>query len=202
MTGPAVPVVAMHRDGLRGAGAEYVRTSLGFLPVVLLIRAYEYVAARSTHTMPSLGFGGWLRLLESDIALTLGVAVVFAIPVLGMALISNVGARRLHQLLLVITAIAAVTLSQYFSITLVLLVDGYSRHDDAVPRLLGALAGAVCDLCDCCLVHLAVVAVDPDYDASCGDNRRAGTARHALPGTTPFHAGRVRLRHGVQRRCQ
>jgi hypothetical protein len=107
MTGPAVPVVAMHRDGLRGAGAEYVRTSLGFLPVVLLIRAYEYVAARSTHTMPSLGFGGWLRLLESDIALTLGVAVVFAIPVLGMALISNVGARRLHQLLLVITATTA-----------------------------------------------------------------------------------------------
>jgi lipoteichoic acid synthase len=132
MTGPAVPVVAMHRDGLRGAGAEYVRTSLGFLPVVLLIRAYEYVAARSTHTMPSLGFGGWLRLLESDIALTLGVAVVFAIPVLGMALISNVGARRLHQLLLVITAIAAVTLSQYFSITLVPLgadLFGYSWTD-------------------------------------------------------------------------
>jgi lipoteichoic acid synthase len=132
MTGPVVPVVAIHRDGLRGAGAEYVRTSLGFLPVVLLIRVYEYFAASRTHTMPSLGFGGWLRLLESDMALTLGIAVVFAIPVLGMALVSNVGARRLHRALLVLAAIAAVTLSQYFSITLVPLgadLFGYSWTD-------------------------------------------------------------------------
>jgi lipoteichoic acid synthase len=132
MTEPAFPVVAIQRDGWRGAGAEYVRTSLAFFPVVLLIRAYEYIAASRTHSMPSLGFSGWLRMLESDIALTLGLAVIFAVPVLGMSLLSNVGARRTHQTLLVIATIAAVALSQYFSITLVPLgadLFGYSWTD-------------------------------------------------------------------------
>lgn len=132
MTESAVPVVSIQRDGLRGAVAEYVRTSLAFFPVVLLIRVYEYVAAGLTHTMPTLGFGGWLRLLESDISLTLVLAVVFAIPVLGIARISNAGARRTHQVLLVLAAIAAVTVSQYFSITLVPLgadLFGYSWTD-------------------------------------------------------------------------
>ncbi len=112
---PASPGVAR----LGGNAIAFVRTSIGFLPVVLLVRAYERFAAGATHLLPPGSAGAWLRALESDVALTLWLAAALALPVLAVAQWSPRVGRAMHRAALVVVALLGVALAQYFAVTLV-----------------------------------------------------------------------------------
>ncbi|MHB1096999.1 MAG: sulfatase-like hydrolase/transferase [Gemmatimonadaceae bacterium] len=139
----AVPLTA--RQGLarlHAASSDFARTSLGFLPVVLLLRGYELLVARSMHALPSGSAAEWARAALSDVALACWVAAALAVPVLATAHWRPAVARALHRVALVALAIVAAALAQYFAVTQVPLgadLYGYSWSD--LRETVGASTG-------------------------------------------------------------
>ncbi|MBI2408317.1 MAG: sulfatase-like hydrolase/transferase [Gemmatimonadetes bacterium] len=139
-------------DGpLRSAAVEYLRTSVGFFAVVLVLRLAERWMAGAAHALPSASAADWLRAIGSDAALTLWVAVVLAPPVLVLARWRPRAARLAHRAALVVVALVAAALSQYFAVTLVPLgadLFGYSWLDirETVTASGGVSIGAVLGL--------------------------------------------------------
>jgi len=130
MTDQTAPRAAGLR--LRATAGDFARTSLGFFPVVLLLRVYERIVDGASHALPPMTASYCIRALESDIALTLWVAAALAVPVLALAQVSPKSGRVLHRLCLVVLALVGVALVQYFAVTLVPLgadLFGYSWHD-------------------------------------------------------------------------
>jgi len=121
-----------HAARMRAAAAEFARLSLGFVPVVLLLRVYERVMTGALHTLPAASLMAWLRAIASDLALVAWLAVVLVAPVLAVALASPAAARVVHRAALVLVALLGVALAQYFAVTLVPLgadFYGYSWSD-------------------------------------------------------------------------
>lgn len=124
------------------SAADFARASVGLLPVVLLLRAYERVLAGASHALPSASAAEWLRALLSDVSFTLCVAAVLALPVLALAFASPTVARIAHRAALVVVALVGAALAQYFAVTLVPLgadLFGYSWHD--IRETVGASRG-------------------------------------------------------------
>ncbi|MDP1891109.1 MAG: sulfatase-like hydrolase/transferase [Gemmatimonadaceae bacterium] len=121
--------------------ADFARTSLGYVPVALLVHAYERVLSGTAHELPAGSIAGWLRSVASDVSLAFWVAALLAPPVLAVARWSPVAARGIHRAALVFVTLVAVALSQYFATTLVPLgadLYGYSWTD--IRETVGASA--------------------------------------------------------------
>lgn len=122
--------------------ADFARASLGFLPVVLMLRAFERMSAGAGRTLPAASAAAWARALASDVAFTLCVAAVLALPVLALAQASPRAARVVHRTALVLLSLVGVALAQYFTVTLVPLgadLYGYSWAD--IRETVGASRG-------------------------------------------------------------
>ncbi|MHB8839083.1 MAG: sulfatase-like hydrolase/transferase, partial [Gemmatimonadaceae bacterium] len=121
---------------------DFARCSVGFFPVVLLVRACELALAGASHELPRHSATDWLWTLASDAALTLWVAALLALQVLGLAQWMPRTARALHRVVLVLVALLAMSLSLYFAATLVPLgadLYGYSISD--IRETVGASGG-------------------------------------------------------------
>ncbi|MDQ8154291.1 MAG: sulfatase-like hydrolase/transferase [Gemmatimonadota bacterium] len=121
---------------------DFARTSVGFLPVLLVVRAYERLLAGATQALPAGSPAGWARTAVSDIALCLWVAALLAIPVLVLARWSPAAARAAHRVALVLIAMLGAALAQYFAVTRVPLgadLYGYSWQD--IRETVGASQG-------------------------------------------------------------
>ena len=122
--------------------ADFARASLGYLPVALLVHAYERVLSGAAQELPAGSVAGWLRTVVSDVSLALWVAVFLALPVLAMARWSPRTARGIHRVALVLVTLVSVALAQYFATTLVPLgadLYGYSWSD--IRETVGASGG-------------------------------------------------------------
>ena len=130
------------------AFGDFARTTLGFLPVVLLLRAYERIIAGVAHSLPPGTALTWVRTLLSDVAFTLWVGAALVIPVLAIAQGAPAVARAVHRAALVAATLVGVALAQYFAVTRVPLgadLFGYSWTDirETVGASQGVSAGAV-----------------------------------------------------------
>ena len=115
-----------------GAAAEYVVTALSLFPVLVLIRVFELALVTSRHTLPDRVAFLTLRGLLSDLSFTLVIGAVLGLPMLGLAWLSRGAARTVHRVALVIIAVIALALSEYFAVTFVPLgadFFGYSWSD-------------------------------------------------------------------------
>ena len=113
----------------RNGVVRFAAMSLVLFPVLLLLRVYELIAAYRAYGLPDGAAGVLLRSPLGDLGLTLRMAAVVAIPVLGLAWWAPVAARRLHGAVLVIAMLASLALVQYFVTTSVPLgaeLFGYS----------------------------------------------------------------------------
>lgn len=122
--------------------ADFARTSLAYLPVVLLVHAYERLLAGAAHELPAASAAEWLRAVASDAAFALWVAAFLGPPVLVLARWWPRLAHGLHRAALVLVTLASVALSQYFATTLVPLgadLYGYSWSD--IRETVGASGG-------------------------------------------------------------
>ena len=110
---------SIRRSHPEGAAAEYVITSLSVFPMLVLIRLFELVLVRSRHVIPPGVLVLTLRGLLADLAVTLVVGAVLALPILGVSLLSRPVARTAHRVALVIFIAIAAALSEYFAVTYV-----------------------------------------------------------------------------------
>ncbi len=121
---------------------DFARTSVGFLPVLLVVRVYERLLAGATQALPAGSPAVWLRTAVSDIALCLWVAALLAIPVLTLARWSPAAARAVHRVALVLVALLGAALAQYFAVTRVPLgADLYGYRWQDIRETVGASQG-------------------------------------------------------------
>ncbi|MBA2688170.1 MAG: sulfatase-like hydrolase/transferase [Gemmatimonadaceae bacterium] len=122
----------MSKEHLRASAANFTRISLALFPVLLLLRAYEFLLVRAMHVIPR-GVGGIVfRGLRSDLLLTLWTAALLAVPVIALAQWHPRAGRWLHRVFLALALLAGTVLVQYFAITFVPLgadLFGYSWSD-------------------------------------------------------------------------
>ena len=126
----------------RQAADDFARTSVVFVTVVWLARAYELLLLRGTPAFPSGSVKAWMRVLVGDAAFAFAAALTLAVPVLLLARWAPRAASALHRAVLVLVALVAVALSQYFATTHVPLgadLFGYSWHD--IRETVGASSG-------------------------------------------------------------
>ena len=115
----------------RTAAAEFVRLGAGSFLLVLLLRLYERLALALAHSAAGIA-SPWWRALQGDVAFTLQLAALLAVPVMAVGLRSPGAARLVHRAALVVVALVSVALAQYFAVTLVPLgadLLGYSWSD-------------------------------------------------------------------------
>lgn len=133
------------RRGREEAAADFARASLALLPVLLLVRVYEFVAVRSAHVLPPGSAGLLARGMASDLVLVLLVAAVLALPVLVLARWAPRAARIVHRIALVVVALAGTGLAGYFAVTFVPLgsdLYGYSLAEIRETALTSGGGGA------------------------------------------------------------
>ncbi len=120
------------RQRLAATAAAFAKTSVSFFAVLVLVRAFEFLLVRNAHVLPPGSGLLALRGLRSDAALTLWLAALLAIPILLLGQWSERAARATHRTCLVVLALVAVLLAQYFAVTFVPLgadLFGYSWQD-------------------------------------------------------------------------
>lgn len=132
------------RKSLAQAAAAFTGVCISFFAVLLVVRGIEYAVVRSRHTLPA--GAGWLALrgVQSDAALTLWLAALLLLPILLLSIWSHRAARAVHRAFLVVVALSAVLLAQYFAVTFVPLgadLFGYSWSD--AKRTVLAAGGSV-----------------------------------------------------------
>ena len=119
-------------EGSRNNASGFVGISLALLPVLVVLRVYEYVVVRSAHILPAGAPAAMLAGFRSDVALVLWLALALAIPILLLANWRPDTAMHVHRGALVLVVLATVALLQYFAVTFVPLgadLFGYSLKD-------------------------------------------------------------------------
>ncbi|MBI3567990.1 MAG: sulfatase-like hydrolase/transferase [Gemmatimonadetes bacterium] len=112
--------------------AAFAGISLSLVPVLLLMRVYEFFIVRHAHVLPDGAVGALAGGLRGDLELVLWLAAVLALPVLAIGQWHPAVARAAHRAALVVAVVASVMLVQYFATTFVPLgadLFGYSWSD-------------------------------------------------------------------------
>lgn len=126
--------------------------------MLVVLRLFELFLVRSRHPIPDGAFLLTMRGLLGDVEVTLIAGAVLALPILGLTYLSRGTARVVHRIALMILAVIALALSEYFAVTYVPLgadFFGYSWSDirETTASSGGGGAGTVLPL----LVVAAVV---------------------------------------------
>jgi len=133
---------APHPTRWRRAADAFARTSVAFIAIIWLVRAYEVLLLRGAPEFPSGSLGLWIRVVVGDAAFALATALVLAAPILLIARWVPRVAHALHRVALTFVAVMAVALSQYFATTHVPLgadLFGYRLND--IRETIGASSG-------------------------------------------------------------
>ncbi len=117
------------RTAAESGAMRFAAVSSSLLPVLILLRVYEYFAVSATHVLPRGAVAILAAGTRSDLALTLWLSALLCVPVIALAHWWPRFASKFHRATLVIVVIADVMLIQYFAVTFVPLgadVFGYT----------------------------------------------------------------------------
>jgi tetratricopeptide (TPR) repeat protein len=112
--------------------SAFVASQLVFAVLLAALRVYERFLVGQAHVLPDGATAAALRGVTADLAASLSVALVLALPIAAIALRAPRAAIVAHRAALTAAAIAATLLVQYFAVTLVPLgadLFGYSLSD-------------------------------------------------------------------------
>lgn len=175
---------------LGAAAADFARTTLALFPVLVLVRAYELILVRARHPVPGDATLLFARGILSELAVTLVAGVVLALPVLGLALVAPRAARSVHRVVIVLIAVTAVMLAQYFALTYVPLGADFFAYSwsDIVQTTTSSGGGGVAGI-----AAIAVAAIASWWIT--GATRRVALGRHGSTAVFAAMGVALVLRH-------
>lgn len=126
--------------------ASFTATGLSLLPVLALLRIYEYFGVRALHVLPPDAPLTILAGFRSDLGLVVWTATLLVLPVLLLGAVAPRVATLVHRAALTAIIMVGVWLAQFFAVTFVPLgadLFGYSMHDIRATAMASKGIGAL-----------------------------------------------------------